>query len=250
MSKKKTTKEKELPDGVVAILLGKASNEKSGYHLSSQIDEEKWNSLSTNEKQLLMIDFDRPESIRNVTAGSRFENPTPNPPPSIFASSDSWKKNKKQLTEWWRASKESYTAKLKEFSELNFEERKILRSNIESMRNEQEELFKTLMGISQSPEARRVSENIVEDEQRSQVISNEGQGLFDLYENDRLNVQPLTLADDEDDDEDENENDDSENEVSHGHSSGIFGKDISNVDDQRVGKKQRIVSKNLATKQT
>ncbi len=38
-----------------------ASREKDDYHLTSQLSDEAFNAMGMDEKQLLQIDFDRPE---------------------------------------------------------------------------------------------------------------------------------------------------------------------------------------------
>ena len=67
-----------------------ASKEKDDHHLTSQLSDEAFNAMGMDEKQLLQIDFHRPETIRCVTAGSKFGRVVPNPSPHIWAECDNW----------------------------------------------------------------------------------------------------------------------------------------------------------------
>jgi len=131
-----------------------ASREKDDYHLTSQLSDEAFNAMGMAEKQLLQIDFYRPETIRCVTAGAKFGRVCPNPPPHIWAEYDNWKDNKKNLTKWWRDYKlEKCTEEIDKFARMGFSEKRYYQKHIQLMIEDQTSLFTSLTGMNRSDDS-------------------------------------------------------------------------------------------------
>jgi hypothetical protein len=131
-----------------------ASKEKDDYHLTSQLSDEAFNTMGMDEKQLLQIDFCRPETIRCVTAGVNFGRVCPNPPPHIWAEYDNWKDNKKNLTKWWRDyTLEKCTEEIDKFAHMGFSERRYYQKHIQLMIEDQTSLFTSLTGTNRSDDS-------------------------------------------------------------------------------------------------
>ena len=130
---------------------GKPSNNKNDFYLSSLIDDDPWKALPKHEKQLLQIDFDRPETIRMVTAGSKFSARKPSPPPSIWAEYSKWKDNSTKITKWWREYNiEKCNGAIEEYISMGHRQRNEYRQNIRIMISDQQRLFCRLKGTPQT----------------------------------------------------------------------------------------------------
>lgn len=236
-------------ENCVKAVLGVPSTDQKHYPLSREVGEE-FNSLNKWQKALLQVDFDRPESLRNVTCpSSDFYSRKPNPPPSIYAVNESWKENYKEVKKWWRS--ESYSLdgakeKIDEYTRMSYKAKLAMRANVNKMIVEQNKLYQQLTGGSCDIDEPMTDVSIprVSIGSESDLIQNEGMALYDLALND--------ITDRGEEESLDTEESDQNVEASRGHSIGLFANSNEIENDNPIPtakRKKKAPSKHLATRE-